>query len=250
MPEGPSLYILKEAVLSFKGRTIREAWGRPKFDGSGVVDMDRLINRKILDIRTWGKQFFLIMKDVTVRIHLLMFGSYSVNEQVRPDKSVRLALIFDKGTLFFYTCSVRLLEEDISDLYDWKADVMSDQWDPVNARKKIRKRTGATVCDVLLDQEIFSGVGNIIKNEVLYRVRVHPGTAANALPPRKLTELIKEARNYSFDFLEWKKKNQLKRHWLAYNQKTCSRCNLPFKKEYLGETKRSTFFCDNCQVLY
>ncbi|MER3465444.1 MAG: endonuclease, partial [Chitinophagaceae bacterium] len=40
------------------------------------------------------------------------------------------------------------------------------------------------VNDALLDQEIFSGVGNIIKNEVLYRIEVHPLSTIGALPLR------------------------------------------------------------------
>jgi endonuclease-8 len=61
------------------------------------------------------------------------------------------------------------------------------------------------ICDVLLEQDIFAGVGNIIKNEVLYRVRVHPESLVGNIPPAKITSIIKEARQYSFDFLEWKR---------------------------------------------
>ena len=71
------------------------------------------------------------------------------------------------------------------------------------------------MCDALLDQDVFAGVGNIIKNEVLYRIGVHPATTIGALPPRKLGEMIKQARLYSFDFLEWKKQYVLRQHWLA-----------------------------------
>jgi len=60
-------------------------------------------------------------------------------------------------------------------------------------------------CDALLDQHIFSGSGNIIKNEVLFRTRIHPLSLVSKLPTKKLTELIKETHNYAFDFLEWKK---------------------------------------------
>ena len=106
------------------------------------------------------------------------------------------------------------------------------------------------VCDALLDQEIFAGVGNIIKNEVLYRIKVHPKTKLGDLPPRKLTQLINEARNYSFDFLKWKKEYTLRKHWLAHTKKTCQRDGDKIVKEYLGKTQRRTFFCNSCQVQY
>ena len=102
----------------------------------------------------------------------------------------------------------------------------------------------------MLDQTIFSGVGNIIKNEVLYRIRVHPESAVGALPPRKLTEMVREARNYSFDFLAWKKEFTLRKHWLAHTKKTCQRDGDKIVKEYLGKTKRRTFFCNSCQRWY
>ncbi|MBL7698196.1 MAG: endonuclease [Chitinophagaceae bacterium] len=244
MPEGPSLVILKELISCYSGKTIIAARGNAR------IDMDRLPGRKIVAIRTWGKHLLISLKDVTIRIHFLMFGSYSIGEQTKPGKSLRLHLGFKKGNLFFYTCAVKLIEEDIDELYDWEADVMSDNWSAAKARKKLKKMPGTMVCDALLDQQVFSGVGNIIKNEVLYRIRLHPETLLGNVPSRKLTELINEARNYSFDFLKWKKEYTLRKHWLAHTKKTCKRCDLPFLKKYCGKTKRRTFFCTNCQKMY
>jgi endonuclease-8 len=106
----------------------------------------------------------------------------------------------------------------------------------------------ALVCDALLNQNIFTGVGNIIKNEVLFRIRLHPESQIGAIPAKKINELVKEARNYSFDFLKWKKEFVLKKHWLAHTQKICPRCNIPFIKKHLGKTNRRSFFCNNCQL--
>jgi endonuclease VIII len=106
------------------------------------------------------------------------------------------------------------------------------------------------VCDALLDQDLFAGVGNIIKNEVLFRIRVHPLSTVGALPAAKQRELVTEARNYSFDFYEWKKQYVLKKHWLAHTRRTCPRCQVPLQKDHLGKTHRRTFYCTNCQLLY
>lgn len=244
MPEGPSLVIFKELVLPFKGKKVSSARGNAK------IDMSRLAGQKILDFKTWGKQFFICFKNFNVRIHFLMFGSYNINEHTKPEKSLRLLLEFKNGSIALYTCSVRIVEEDLDAIYDWEADVMSDRWNPRKARKKLKAAPEMMVCDALLDQQIFSGVGNIIKNEVLYRIRLHPETLVGNIPPRKLSELIKEARNYSFDFLRWKREYVLRKHWLAHTKKTCLRCDLPIIKKYCGTTQRRTFFCSNCQVLY
>ena len=127
---------------------------------------------------------------------------------------------------------------------------MSDLWNPAVAKQKLKNISGSMLCDALLDQNIFSGVGNIIKNEVLFRIYLHPENKIGDLPQNKIDELIKEARKYSFDFLKWKKDYVLKKHWLAHTKSICPRCNVPFIKKHLGKTKRRSFFCNNCQVLY
>ena len=245
MPEGPSIFILKELITPvLKGKRIIEAFGNAK------IEMHHLTGKKIEDIKCWGKQLLIYTKEGIIRIHLLMFGSYSIDENKKPTQSLRLGLRVANHVLYFYTCSVRFLPRDSDDLYDWQADVLSDKWDPLKARKKLKAKPDTLICDALLDQQIFSGVGNIIKNEVLYRIRLHPENQIECIPASKLSAVIKEARNYSFDFLKWKKEFTLKKHWLAHTKRTCLRCNLPIIKKYCGKTKRRTFFCSGCQIRY
>ncbi|HEY0750383.1 MAG TPA: DNA-formamidopyrimidine glycosylase family protein [Chitinophagaceae bacterium] len=242
MPEGPSLIILKEELQLFKGKKVLEVYGNSK------TDIQRLLNKKLVDIKSWGKHFLLCFPTFTLRIHFMLFGRYIINEH--RDKPVRLGLRFKNGHVNFYTCSVKFIEEDLDDVYDWSGDVLNDHWDPKAARKKLKAYPEMFVTDALLDQNIFAGVGNIIKNEVLYRIKVHPENKIGDLPSRKLTEMINEARNYSFDFLEWKKQYVLKKNWLAHTKRTCIRDGFPIIKKYLGTTQRRTFFCEACQVLY
>src|SRR5689334_11657064 len=98
MPEGPSIVILKEAVQEFKGKKIIAVSGNSK------IDIKRLEGETIVDFKTWGKHFLICFKGFTVRIHLMMFGSYRINEA--KDAVPRLSLQFKKGQLNFYTCSV------------------------------------------------------------------------------------------------------------------------------------------------
>ena len=217
-------------------------------NGNSKIDQTRIVGKKVIAIKTWGKHFLLCFKDFTVRVHLLMFGSYSINEQ--KDKQLRLGLTFKNGTLNLYNCAIKILEGPVDDNYDFTADVMNDTWDAKQARAKLKEIPDKLICDALLEQDIFSGVGNIIKNEVLFGLRVHPKSLTGKIPSPKLRKLVDEARNYSFDFLEWKRNFVLKQHWLAHTKKICSRCELPIIKEYTGEKKRRSFFCVNCQKLY
>jgi endonuclease-8 len=101
-----------------------------------------------------------------------------------------------------------------------------------------------------MDQDLFSGVGNIIKNEVLFRIKVHPEAQVGALPWQKRKQLIKEAAAYSWDFYKWKKVFQLSKHWLVYKKKECPRCNIPVSVRDTGKTRRKSYYCNNCQVKY
>lgn len=242
MPEGPSIVILKEELSPFAGKKVSSAAGYSK------IDYEKLRGKKILEFKSWGKHSLICFKGFYIRIHLLMFGSYRINE--RKASNPALTLKIGKEEINFYTCSVKLFEEDPDEVYDWDADVMSDNWDPKKAGKKLKGQKKLNVCDALLDQDIFSGVGNIIKNEVLFRVKVHPRSDVGALPPRKLKALVKDASDYSWEFYKWKKAFELRKHWLAYKKQTCPRCKIPLQKDHLGKGKRLTFYCDNCQELY
>ncbi|HEY9006181.1 DNA-formamidopyrimidine glycosylase family protein [Ohtaekwangia sp.] len=243
MPEGPSIVILKEAVQAFRGKKVIAASGSTK-----KFDVSRLTGKKVIDFKSWGKHFLICFDKFTVRVHFLLFGSYRINEQ--KDSTARLHLAFTKGELNFYACSLALIETPLDDIYDWSADVMSDTWNAGNALKKLQKSPATLVCDALLDQTIFAGVGNIIKNEVLFRIRVHPETEVGNLPLAKRKELVKEAVQYSFDFLAWKKNFELKKHWLIHTKQTCPRDHIPVIKKYLGKTNRRTFYCERCQKKY
>jgi endonuclease-8 len=216
MPEGPSIVILKEAVQQFAGKKILEISGNSK------IEKEQFVNKKVIAFKSFGKHFLICMPGAAIRIHFLLFGSYSINENIKPPRSLRLHLRFANGSLYLYTCSAKILTEDLDSIYDWSADVMNKDWDNKKAFKKLRQLPPTLICDALLDQNIFAGSGNIIK----------------------------EVPKYSFDFLEWKKQFQLKKHWLAHTKKICLRCDLPLVKKYLGKTKRRSFFCDNCQIKF
>lgn len=240
--EGPSIVILKEEVRSFKGKKILQVTGNSK------IDQQRLLDQKVIAFKSWGKHFIISFKRFSLRIHFLMFGSYRVNQ--RKDAPPRLSLKFENGELNVYSCSVKFIEEDLNEVYDWEADVMSKKWNPGKAIAAVKKLTHSMVCDVLLDQQIFAGSGNIIKNEVLFREKLHPETLIGALTAKQLKSLVNSVRDYSFDFYRWKKVFQLRKHWLIYSKKKCPRCQIPVTKKHIGIGKRRSFFCHSCQVFY
>ncbi|MGZ8259745.1 MAG: DNA-formamidopyrimidine glycosylase family protein [Caldimonas sp.] len=243
MPEGPSIVLLREEARHLAGKRIVAA------EGNTRIDKDRLVGERIVALRSWGKHFLIEMRRSSLRIHFLMFGSWRVDER-KDGVEPRLRLVFRKGEFNVYSCAVRFVDEPLDEVYDWSGDVMSDRWDAAAARRKLRAMPETLACDALLDQNVFAGVGNIIKNEVLFRIRVHPLSHVGALPPRKLAQLVDEARRYSFEFLAWKREFVLRKHWLAHTKRTCPRCAIPFAKAHLGTTDRRSFFCERCQRRY
>ena len=242
MPEGPSLVILKEKTEKFKGKKVLAVSGTAK------ADIQQVKNQVVKEIATWGKHYLIRFAKTTIRVHLLMFGTYMIDE--RKEQLPRLSLKFTNGELNFYTCAVKMIDEDLDDVYDWSADVMNKKWSSVKAYKKLQEQGHSMICDALLNQEIFSGVGNIIKNEVLFRNKTDPRSHVDAIPEKLLKALIKDTRTYSFLFLGWKKKNTLKAHWQAYHRKECPRDHSPIHKSDTGKGKRQSFYCSVCQELY
>ncbi|RCH54101.1 endonuclease [Mucilaginibacter hurinus] len=243
MPEGPSLIIAKENLQRFIRHRVMAADGY-----TNALDPHRLEGKILMDIKTWGKHLLLCFDGFTVRIHFMLFGSYKIDECGK--KNAVLQIEFVNGMLYFYVAKIALIELPLNDVYDWQADVMSDKWSAKKAIKKINDKSDRLICDVLMDQQIFSGVGNIIKNEVLFRAKIHPASNAGAVPSKKLNELIKETVKYSFEFLEQRKKGILAKNWRAYEQDECPRDHIPLHKEELGKTKRWCYYCDKCQKRY
>ena len=179
MPEGPSIVILKDEATRLVGRRIVAV------EGNTQIDKERLVGERIVALRSWGKHFLVELPTFALRVHFLMFGSYRIDE--RKDAAPRLGLRFaDGGEFNLYTCSVRFIDEPLDE---------STTGAPTSCRTAGTRRPRgrscarcptALVCDALLDQNVFAGVGNIIKNEVLFRIRLHPLSTIGALPPRKL----------------------------------------------------------------
>lgn len=53
-------------------------------------------------------------------------------------------------------------------------DVCSPRFSFSRAESEVKKQKGRMLCDVLMDQKVLPGVGNIIKNEALFDSGFHP----------------------------------------------------------------------------
>lgn len=247
--EGPSLFLAAEQLQPFAGRRIQRVAGNSK------IGIERLAGLTVKEIFAWGKHLVFQFDTFAMRVHFMLWGTFaatvrgrSVTGDYRRSGPPRLVLEFPNGDITIWAASVRFVEEaDAKAAYDFAADVMSDAWDARAALAKVRTFPRAEIADVLLDQAIFAGVGNIIKNEVLFRTRVSPFARVADISDRKLRALVADARTFSFRFLELRRIFSLRKNLEVYRRSVCPRCGGKVERRVHGQRARRSFFCKKCQ---
>ena len=238
--EGPSLVLTcEEFSVFFKERVIEAS-------GSARIPFDKITGSYLKNARSWGKHLILEFADVTLRIHFLMFGSYRLDDP-RDGREPKLLLEYGDHKVYFYSCAIKELPKGWEKTYDWSIDLMAPEWDAPQALANLRAKAKEQVSDLLMDQQIFSGLGNIMKNEILYNLRMHPETKFAELSPAKQRALVRESESYAWQFYEWKKENVLMKNWKIMRKKICPRCEGPVCKKKTGKLQRWSHFCPHCQ---
>ncbi|NXD85529.1 NEIL2 Endonuclease, partial [Halcyon senegalensis] len=189
-----------------------------------------------------------------LHFHFGLFGSIRANEFSRAIKAnkrgdwkdpiPRLVLHFESGGfLAFYNCRMHWCS---SPRADPASDILSVEFHRGQALDALNSPD--PICYTLLDQRYFSGLGNIIKNEILYLAKIHPLTQGSLLATSDLEHLLDCAVWFSSDWLHSKlhgKQLHLQIYWKE-------RCPLghAVMKETLGPSggfKRPTWWCPQCQ---
>jgi endonuclease-8 len=248
--EGPSLYLAASQLKPFKGKTVLSVSGNSK------IEKERMLGKTVKNVFAWGKHLVIQFDEFALRTHFMLFGAFeatvdgsTLTGDYRRSYTPRLQLDFENGEIKMFNCSVKFLETGNAKAdYDFTIDIMSPKWDPDQALESISARPGAEIADLLLDQNIFAGVGNIIKNEVLWRVRIHPQTQVKDISPSELKDLIAETKKFSRLFYQWRKVFLLRKHLDIYQKSICSRCGAKVKREKTGKRNRISHFCPVCQI--
>jgi endonuclease-8 len=123
-------------------------------------------------------------------------------------------------------------------------------FDDAKVLRLVKGQPDAFICDVLMDQDVFAGVGNMIKNEALFRVKMHPMERVRQLPDARINELIRAARDYSMAFYDVKRaRKPLSDTFQVYQKSRCTACGGPITREKAGDANRLNYYCPRCQPL-
>ena len=247
--EGPSLRLAEQQLQPFKGKRVLSVLGNT------TIGKERCEGQVVRAVFSHGKQLFIQFGTFALRTHFMLFGTYEADvdgEQVTGDYVralvPRLALRFRNGELRLFSCSVRFVEgKNVHRELDFSTDVLSPKWDATQALTVLKGRGKEAIGDVLLDQAVFAGVGNIIRNEVLWLARVRPDALIRDLSVAKRKEIIALARSFSQQFLRWRRVFQLRKHLRIYKRKTCPRCGGPVLHGKMGVWDRMAHYCPHCQ---
>ena len=247
--EGPSLFLAQEQLRPFKHKKVLSVSGNTK------IDKDIFVGKKVRDIFAWGKHLVFQFDTLAFRVHFLLFGTFaaavngeSVTGDYKKTQTPRLTLIFENGEIQMYNCSIKVFEENnLKKTYDFTKNIMSPEWDEKAAFKRTRQQPDEEIADVLLDQDIFAGVGNIIKNEILYLARVNPKQKVSEISAPKLEKIISLSQSFSIQFYEWRKIFMLKKNLVMYRKGKCPNCETKVIREKTGKRERWSYWCLECQ---
>ena len=195
MPEGHTLRRLANDLTSaFAGRVVRVSSPQGRF----AADAALLDGQTVASADSTGKHLFVEFPgERFVHVHLGLIGKFDVHTGAAvvpaPVGQVRLRLVTadgdadaDDATASYADlrgatqCDLIGLEKRDAIMARLGPDPLRTDADPEKAWRRI-SRSHRPIGDLLMDQEVIAGVGNVYRAEVLFRHRLHPLRAGQTL---------------------------------------------------------------------
>jgi DNA-formamidopyrimidine glycosylase len=182
MPEGHTLRRLAdELTAAFADRAVRVSSPQGRY----AADAEQLDGAVLRGAESAGKHLFVEMDgERYVHVHLGLIGSFEVHPAVaevpEPVGAVRLRLVTAGPGPTSYAdlrgailCDLVGPERRAEVLGRLGPDPLRTDADPDVAWRRI-SRSHRPIGDLLMDQAVLAGVGNVYRAEVLFRHRIHP----------------------------------------------------------------------------
>ncbi|KAK5896703.1 hypothetical protein CesoFtcFv8_009839 [Champsocephalus esox] len=260
MVEGPGVTLNGEKIRAKvqKGQKIKEIKGSLTTStkhNSGGNAFQRCHGCPYTGVETVGKELFMYFGAKALRIHFGMNGSMRINPAVRKERTVSVPVLevhLTNDTVCFFDSTVELrLTEDCEQRVRAmeSLDVCSPKFSVSRSEETVRSQSGRILCDVLLDQAVMPGVGNIIKNEALFDSGLHPAVKVKQLTGEQIHHLVKMTRDFTLLFYKCRKSGSpLYKHYKVYKRPQCGQCSRAITVCRLGDNGRMTYLCESCQT--
>jgi len=284
MPELPEvetvIRVLKEWVLNKTIKTIKVIYD-PILENKTTKEFsDELEGKTITDIRRKGKYILFYLNKTVLISHLRMEGKYFLAHY--PNSSNKRGEVFDDNNYYLKKHTHVIFEMDdeslllYHDVRKFGKFYLTDEdhlnfsplgklglepfevGDPNYLFEKTRNNN-QTIKEMLLDQTILLGIGNIYADEINYDCKLSPFRKASALTIDECNTIVKSARKilnkaielggssvHSFssgNHVDGKFQNELKVY--GRDGQNCEICGTKIIKTKLGG--RGTCFCPLCQ---
>lgn len=247
MPEGDTILRTARSLATWlEGREVTAARSR-----TVKAPLQRVVGRRVEQVEAKAKHLLIRFSGGDVlHTHMQMTGSwhvYSRGERWRKP-AWQAAAVLEAGdhvAVCFDAPVVELLAEREVAAHPALAGLGPDVLRPPIDVEEVRRRAAQRppdlpVGELLLDQQVVSGIGNIWRCEVLFARKVHPWTPQGALAPADLDALVVEAARLMAAG---------RRDRWVYGRagRPCRRCGMPIAVRRSGDRARNVYWCPACQ---
>lgn len=291
MPELPEVQtIVDDLNKKIKGDIIvdfESEWKKAIKSGSFNDFKKGIIGRNIVGARRIGKNIFIDLSGgKTIYIHLKMTGHLLVKSNVKNQISKKEKSHFDEKVNQYIRHKFHLKDKDdnkktleFSDLrkfgkialkdttdikrmpgiIDLGIDVMHNGFTLEKFKEILEKKKKSVIGNVVMDQSLMAGIGNIYRSEILFKSGVSPDRRVGELNSdeieliyENIVNVMKEAIKYrgtsDSDYRDTSgAPGEMHKHLMVYNREgeKCLKCGTIIEREKLGQ--RSVFICPKCQ---
>lgn len=254
MPEGDTVWHTAATLREhLSGQTLTRCDVRvPRF---ATVD---LTGNVVDEVLSRGKHLFIRVGPVSIHSHLKMDGSWRVGPVSRARSRVnhRARIILETTAVQAVGLDLGILEildrdRDGDAVAHLGPDLLGDDWDPRVAAANLTACPNRPIGEVLLDQRVLAGIGNVYCNELCFVSGRLPTAPASAIAdPHRLV-----ARAHDMLWANRARWNRCTtgdtrpgRQLWVYGRagQGCRRCGTPVGCDSGGA--RVTYWCPTCQV--
>jgi endonuclease-8 len=248
MPEGDSI---RRVAAHVRPLLVGKVLTRVRAKG---LDHPGLAGQTVVSVEPVGKHLLVTTdRDVQIRTHLGMNGRWwrhAPGETAPPSASLSLATADD-----LLVCT-RAMTVEILERRDPRRgaavarlgpDVLADDFDPAAAVARARTRAPTTpLGQLLLDQTVAAGIGNIYRCEALFLESKSPWAPLSSVDDAALAALYARARALMQESLAGTRRGA---RWVYGQQgRPCRRCRTIVASRLDPAEVRHVYFCPTCQA--